>query len=83
MDTERESNPGPSDRAWTQATPSPRPAGDPSSTEQAGTVGQAIGTRMEAGGKSATELREGDAVTVTYTNRDGKIVAQTVELNAP
>ena len=40
-------------------------------------------TRIEAGGKSATELREGDAVTVTYTNRDGKIVAQRVKVNAP
>lgn len=39
------------------------------------------GTRIEAGGKSATELREGDAVTVTYTNRDGKIVAQSVKVN--
>ena len=41
------------------------------------------GTRIDAGGKSATELREGDAVTVTYTNRDGKIVAQSVKVNAP
>jgi len=41
------------------------------------------GTRIEAGGKSATDLREGDAVTVTYTNRDGKIVAQSVSVNAP
>jgi hypothetical protein len=39
------------------------------------------GTRIDAGGKSATELREGDAVTVTYTNRDGKIVAQSVKVN--
>ena len=31
------------------------------------------GTRIDAGGKSATELRTGDAVTVTYTNVDGKI----------
>ena len=36
------------------------------------------GTRIDAGGKSAAELREGDAVTVTYTNRDGKIVAQSI-----
>ena len=50
MDTERESNPGPSDRARTQATPSPRPAGDPSSTGQAGTVGQAIETEFELAG---------------------------------
>jgi ribosomal protein S17 len=41
------------------------------------------GTRIEAGGKSATDLREGDAVTVTYTNRDGKIVAQSIKVNAP
>lgn len=42
-------------------------------------------TRIDAGGKmkGANELREGDAVTVTYTNRDGKIVAQSVKVNAP
>lgn len=41
-------------------------------------------TRIEAGGKvqGASELREGEAVTVTYTNRDGKIVAQSVKVNA-
>jgi ElaB/YqjD/DUF883 family membrane-anchored ribosome-binding protein len=58
MDTERESKSSPSDRAWTQATPSPRPAGDPSSTRQAGTVGQAIETELgRAGGfvKDAVE----------------------------
>ena len=40
-------------------------------------------TRIEAGGKprAASDLREGDAVTVTYTNRDGKIVAQGVMVN--
>jgi hypothetical protein len=41
------------------------------------------GTRIDAGGKSATQLREGDAVTVTYTSRDGKIVAQSVKVTAP
>jgi len=41
------------------------------------------GTRIEASGKSATDLREGDAVTVTYTNRDGKIVAQSVKVSGP
>jgi ElaB/YqjD/DUF883 family membrane-anchored ribosome-binding protein len=50
MDTERGSNPGPSDRPWTQATPSPRPAADPSSTGQASTVGQAIETEFERAG---------------------------------
>ena len=42
-------------------------------------------TRIDAGGKmkAANELREGDAVTVTYTNRDGKIVAQSVKVKAP
>ena len=37
-------------------------------------------TRFEAGGKAqvASDLREGDAVTVTYTDRDGKVVAQSV-----
>jgi hypothetical protein len=28
------------------------------------------------------DLREGDAVTVTYTNRDGKIVAQSIKVSA-
>lgn len=41
------------------------------------------GTRIDAGGKTAaTDLREGDAVTVTYTNREGKIVAQRVTVGA-
>ena len=41
------------------------------------------GTRIDAGGKSAaTDIREGDAVTVAYTNRDGKIVAQRVTVGA-
>ena len=40
-------------------------------------------TRIDAGGKSPTGLREGDVVTVTYTNRDGKIVAQSVKVKAP
>jgi len=41
-------------------------------------------TRVNAVGKAQTakELREGDPVTVTYTNRDGKIVAQRVTVNA-
>jgi translation initiation factor IF-1 len=42
------------------------------------------GTRIDAGGKmkAANEIREGDAVTVTYANRDGKIVAQRIKVNA-
>jgi hypothetical protein len=38
------------------------------------------GTRIDAGGQArgATELRQGDPVTVAYTNRDGKVVAQSV-----
>jgi len=42
-------------------------------------------TRIEAGGmmKAAADLREGDAVTVTYTSRDGKIVAQSVTVKGP
>jgi hypothetical protein len=38
------------------------------------------GTRIDAGGqvRGARDLRLGDPVTVTYTNRDGKIVAQSV-----
>ena len=41
------------------------------------------GTRIEAGGQArvATDLRQGDPVTVTYTNRDGKVVAQNVTVN--
>jgi hypothetical protein len=41
------------------------------------------GTRIEAGGqvRAANDLRQGDPVTVTYTNRDGKIVAQSVTVN--
>jgi hypothetical protein len=41
-------------------------------------------TRIEAGGKvkAASDLREGDAVTVTYTNREGKIVAQSIKVSA-
>lgn len=41
-------------------------------------------TRVNAVGKARTakDLREGDPVTVTYTNRDGKIVAQSVTVNA-
>ncbi len=41
------------------------------------------GTRIEAGGqtRTATDLRQGDPVTVTYTSRDGKVVAQIVTVN--
>jgi len=41
-------------------------------------------TRVDAVGKARTakDLREGDPVTVTYTNRDGKIVAKSVTVNA-
>lgn len=41
-------------------------------------------TRIEAGGKAqvASELREGDSVTVTYTDRDGKVVAQSIKVGA-
>lgn len=40
-------------------------------------------TRIDADGKMrpATELRAGDAVTVSYTNRDGKVIAQNVKVN--
>ena len=38
------------------------------------------GTRIDAGGqvRGASDLRQGDPVTVAYTNRNGKIVAQSV-----
>ena len=41
------------------------------------------GTRIDAAGqvRGASDLRKGDPVTVTYTNRDGKIVAQSVTVN--
>jgi hypothetical protein len=41
------------------------------------------GTRIDAGGqvRGASDLRQDDPVTVTYTNRDGKIVAQSVTVN--
>jgi hypothetical protein len=40
-------------------------------------------TRIGAGGRTqgASDLRQGDPVTVTYTTRDGKIVAQSVSVN--
>jgi len=46
-------------------------------------VAAVAGTRIEAGGqvRDANDLRQGDPVTVTYTNRDGKIVAQSVTVN--
>jgi len=41
------------------------------------------GTRIDSGGqvRGVSDLRQGDPVTVTYTNRDGKIVAQSVTVN--
>jgi hypothetical protein len=41
------------------------------------------GTRIEAGGqvRAVNDLRPGDPVTVTYADRDGKIVAQSVTVN--
>ena len=41
------------------------------------------GTRIDAGGqvRGVSDLRQGDPVTVIYTNRDGKIVAQSVTVN--
>ena len=41
------------------------------------------GTRIQAGGqgRAARDLRQGDSVTVTYTSRDGKVVAQSVTVN--
>jgi hypothetical protein len=37
-------------------------------------------TRIGARGQGASDLRQGDAVTVTYTTRDGKVVAQSVSV---
>jgi hypothetical protein len=41
-------------------------------------------TRIDADGKtrSASELRAGDIVTVSYATRDGKIIAQNVKVKA-
>jgi hypothetical protein len=41
------------------------------------------GTRVKAGGqvRGVNDLRAGDPVTVTYTNRDGKVVAQSITVN--
>jgi hypothetical protein len=41
-------------------------------------------TRIDADGKTrpVTELRAGDTVTVSYIDRDGKIVAQNLKVNA-
>ena len=41
------------------------------------------GTRIEGGGqaRAASDLRQGDPVTVTYMSRDGKVVAQSVTVN--
>lgn len=41
------------------------------------------GTRVDAGEKEqAAALRAGDPVTVTFTDRDGKIVAQSIKVNS-
>jgi hypothetical protein len=40
------------------------------------------GTRIAGGqGRAARDLRQGDQVTVTYTTRDGKVVAQSVTVS--
>ena len=41
------------------------------------------GTRIDAKGqvRGTSDLRAGDPVTVTYTSRDGKVVAQSVTVN--
>ena len=42
-------------------------------------------TRVDRAGRvqAVSDLRQGDPVTVSYTNRDGKVVAQSVTLNNP
>jgi hypothetical protein len=40
-------------------------------------------TRVDRAGQAVSDLRQGDPVTVSYTNRDGKVVAQNVTLNNP
>ena len=41
------------------------------------------GTRIDAGGQPrASALRAGEPVTVTFTDRDGKIVAQNIKINS-
>jgi hypothetical protein len=40
------------------------------------------GTQVAGGqARAARDLRQGDHVTVTYTNRDGKVVAQSVTVS--
>ena len=39
-------------------------------------------TYFAAGNQARGELKEGNPVTVTYTNRDGKVVAQSVTVNS-
>lgn len=40
------------------------------------------GTRIDASGqvRAASNLRQGDPVTVTYTTRDGKVIAQSITM---
>lgn len=77
MESDRGSNPGLSDR-WAQVTPLSQPAGNPSSSGQAGTVGAAVETETELEGarglvkdaidktrEKVTEYREQGMVDVT------------------
>lgn len=78
METERGSNPGPSDRAWTEATPSTLVAGG-SSRGQAGAVGQAIDTGLErAGGFVKDTLDKTREKVAEYRERGIEQVTQEV-----
>ena len=78
MDTEGGFNPDPSDKAWTQGTPSLRPAGGPSSTGQAGTVGQAIETECERAGGFVRDAAERTREKVAEYREKGIEVMQDV-----
>ena len=79
MDTERGSNPSPSDRPWTQATPSPRPAGDPSSTGQAGMAAPAVEPELErAGGLVKDAIDKTREKVAEYRERGMEKVTQEV-----
>jgi hypothetical protein len=56
---------------------------DTANTDREWTFVVDSGTRIEAGGqaRAASDLRQGDPVTVTYMSRDGKVVAQSVTVN--
>jgi ElaB/YqjD/DUF883 family membrane-anchored ribosome-binding protein len=77
METERGSNPAPSDRAWTEATPSTRAPGG--SSTGGGAVGQAIDTGLErAGGFVKDAVDKASEKVAEYRERGMEQVTQEV-----